>query len=403
MTRGKAFQGQNKNTIIIGAGAAGLMAAITAAERGQSVLVLDHATRLCEKIRISGGGRCNFTNLHCDQHNFISHNPRFARAALKAYRPRDFIRFVDHHGIAWHEKAQGQLFCDHSSGDIIAMLQAECHAKNVTIRGQITIKNVESRPTQGPASPRYWLETSDGLKSCRNLIVATGGLSIPKIGASDFGYRLARSFGLRVTALRPGLVPLVLGDEDTAFCSALSGVALPVCSAIGKQSFEDALLFTHRGLSGPAILQISSYWQSGETLRLNLLPGQDVSTFFTHQHASGKKISALLSQILSNRLAKAMALKYGATGPLAETGKKTRARLTNGLHNWSLIPAGDEGYRKAEVTRGGVDTDALNPMECREKPGLFFVGEVIDVTGHLGGHNFQWAWSSGHAAGRAVD
>ncbi|WP_343560375.1 NAD(P)/FAD-dependent oxidoreductase [Kiloniella sp. b19] len=397
-------KGQSEDVIVIGAGAAGLMAAMTAAERGKSVLVLDHASKLCEKIRISGGGRCNFTNIHCAPHNFLSDNPRFVRPALKAYTQRDFLKLVESHNIAWHEKTLGQLFCDHSANDIIDMLLERCSSKGARVLGQTTITAVRSLPVQDENSPRFELETSDGLKSCRNLVVATGGLSIPKIGATNFGHRLAQNLNIPVTPLRPALVPLVLQEDDKEFCKAISGLSLPVRTSAGKQSFEEALLFTHRGLSGPSILQISSYWQPGGSIRINLLPGEDIPALMAADRQSKKNVSSILSNHLPNRLAKAMADKHSATGSMTETGKKTLNSLIEGLSNWQLTPAGDEGYNKAEVTLGGVDTRSLDPatMECRDHPGLFFIGEVTDVTGHLGGHNFQWAWSSGFAAGLGV-
>lgn len=406
---------------VIGAGAAGMMAASVAGQRGLRVVILDHAQRLAEKIRISGGGRCNFTNLGTSPANFISANPHFCRSALSAYTPRDFIDLVQRYGIAWHEKHRGQLFCDHSSEDIIAMLRRECDLGKVAWRMPCSVESIES------LGPGFVLHTSQGRITAASLVVATGGMAIPQLGATDFALKLARQFGLKVIEPRPALVPLTFEPQAWQAFSTLSGVALEVVvrtgssDAIGGRDrkgrgqtnpeFLEDLLFTHRGLSGPAILQISSYWNPGQPLHLNLAPGQDLGQHLV-QNKSGNRqqLGTLLAALWPKRLADvwlAQSAQAGAARPdqrVADVSDKRLRELATRIHDWTLVPSGTAGYKKAEVMRGGVDTQALNQktMEVKSVPGLYFVGEAVDVTGWLGGYNFQWAWASGAACGRAL-
>lgn len=402
---------QNWDVIVIGAGAAGLMCAIEAGKRGRRVLVLDHARKLCEKIRISGGGRCNFTNIHTAPENFLSGNPHFCKSALARYRPRDFLDLVEKHSIPWHEKTLGQLFCDHSAQDIITMLLAECESAGAEVRYPVRVLAVRPKPERVNA-PRFEVESSDGLMTCHSLVVATGGLSIPKIGATDFGHVLAQQLGIPVTPLRPALVPLLLNAEDKAFCKSLSGVSQD-CVASAKregrkgakiQSFRENLLFTHRGLSGPAILQISSYWQPGRAITLDLLPDHDLEALLLDPGEGKKLLANALAPLMTKRFAGLWVERFAENKPLAQLGAKKLKAVAEGLRRWQVTPVGDEGYAKAEVTLGGVDTQALSSatLESKAVPGLHFLGEVVDVTGHLGGYNFQWAWASGHAAGQVV-
>ena len=388
------------DVVVLGAGAAGFMCAIEAARRGRKVLVLDHARRPAEKIRISGGGRCNFTNLHCSPANFLSENPRFCVSALKRYTQHDFLKLVEKHRIPWHEKTLGQLFCDTSAKDIIRLLMTELEAAGGPLQLETDITSV-SKPDD-----RFSVATSKGSYRARSLVVATGGPSIPKMGATGFGYQIAKSFGLGVIPPRAALVPLTFSDANKDLCARLAGVSLDAQVSFKKTSFREGLLFTHRGLSGPSILQISSYWQEGQPIRVDLSPGANV--FEALRDARGKNpkqdLKTALGQFLPQRLCDELSQSAGLKGRLADQSDKVLRRAGEAVNNWQLTPAGTEGYRTAEVTLGGVDTGELSSktMETTKVPGLYFIGEVVDVTGHLGGFNFQWAWSSGHAAGQFV-
>ena len=384
------------DVIVIGAGAAGLMCAATAGQRGRKVLLLDHAAKLAEKIRISGGGRCNFTNLYAKFDCYLSDNPHFCRSALAQYTPQDFIAMVERHGIAYHEKKLGQLFCDDGSERIIAMLDEECRQAGVERRMETTISQVAS------GESGYALQTSMGELRAESLVVATGGLSIPQIGATPFGYQLAEQFGLPLTPLTPALVPLTFHVEDADTFSPLAGVSLDVEARAGKGKFRENVLFTHKGVSGPAILQISSYWQPGMELTLNLLPDADAEAWLEERAGSEQLISNALGEFhWPKRFAEAWLDREGFNKRLKDLGPKQRKQLAESLHRWRVKPNGTQGYKKAEVTLGGVSTKALSSktMMAADVPGLFFIGEVVDVTGWLGGYNFQWAWSSGYVAG----
>lgn len=388
------------DVLVLGAGAAGLMCAIEAAKRGRRVLVLDHARRPAEKIRISGGGRCNFTNLHCSPANFLSQNPRFCVSALKRYTQQDFLALVERHRIAWHEKTLGQLFCDTSARDIIKMLLSELEAAGGAVQLETHIKAV------GKPDDRFSISTSKGPLQARSLVVATGGPSIPKMGATSFGYDLARQFGHGVIAPRAGLVPLTFSNSNKDLCGKLAGVSVDADVSFQKTRFREGLLFTHRGLSGPSILQISSYWQEGKPISVNLLPDTDVFEALRGARCDSPKqdLKTALGQWLPARLAGELSETFQLRGRLADLSDKVLRRCAEQLNRWQLTPVGTEGYRTAEVTLGGVDTRELSSktMESAKVPGLYFIGEVVDVTGHLGGFNFQWAWSSGHAAGQVV-
>jgi predicted Rossmann fold flavoprotein len=388
------------DVIIIGAGAAGLMCAIQAGKRGRHVWLIDHMAKIAEKIRISGGGRCNFTNLHAQHRCYLSQNPHFCKSALKQYTVQDFISLVRKHNIAFHEKKLGQLFCDDSSKQIINMLLTEARQAGVKLETQTCVFDIEAVPGG------YCVKTNKGDQICSSLVIATGGLSIPKIGASNFGYEIARKFGLNVIKPRAGLVPLTFDGALLERCKALSGVSVEAKVCYQKQVFAEGLLFTHRGLSGPSILQISSYWQEGEPIRLNLAPGIDVFRFLKEKKQSNSKmhVSNALSEILPKRLAQSICDEQTCNGILASLPDSKLAALARAVNDWHIHPTGTEGYRTAEVTVGGIDTQELSSqtMEVKKHPGLFFIGEVIDVTGHLGGFNFQWAWSSGYAAGVVV-
>jgi predicted Rossmann fold flavoprotein len=384
------------DVIVLGGGAAGLMCAIEAGKRGRSVAVLERAERIGKKILISGGGRCNFTNLHCRPENFISANPHFAKSALARYTPADFIALVEKHGIAYHEKTLGQLFCDGTAQQIVAMLEAECRAVGVRIQTNVHVAQV-SREN------RFLLRARDDDEfRAESLVVATGGLSIPKMGATGFGYDLARQFGLKIVEPRPALVPLTLNKDDAAHFCDLAGVSAEVIASIGAQSFREKMLITHRGLSGPAILQISSYWKPGQSVSLDLAPEQELTVAMRDPKARRDLASAKASfrAALPNRFAERWLDVYPPQG----WSNHALDELERRAHNWQVVPAGTEGYAKAEVTAGGVDTNELSArtMESRKVPGLYFIGEVVDVTGHLGGFNFQWAWASGFSAGQAV-
>jgi predicted Rossmann fold flavoprotein len=387
---------------IIGAGAAGMMCASVAGQRGKRVVLIDHAEKLAEKIRISGGGRCNFTNTDTSPQNFLSQNPHFCKSALSRYTPQDFLSLVKRHGISFHEKHKGQLFCDRSAEDIIAMLKAECDAGHVQWRMPVSVKGVEK------LGDGFSVKTGDGLITASSLVIATGGLSIPKIGATDFAFRIAKQFDLPVVEPRPGLVPLTFDESSWQSFVSMAGISLEVDIACGEKKsrgqFREDLLFTHRGLSGPAVLQISSYWRDGVALTLNLLPTLDVvQTLIDEKQAIRKNLGNWLSQFLPTRLAEGwlMAQGFSPDARVPELPDKQLRRLGESINRWSLVPNGSEGYRKAEVTLGGVDTRALSQqsMMANQVPGLYFIGEAVDVTGWLGGYNFQWAWASGVAAG----
>lgn len=389
------------DVIVLGAGAAGLMCALTAGQRGKSVLVLDHAKHAGEKIRISGGGRCNFTNIHSAPQHFISNNPHFCISALKSYTPKDFIALVEAHRIPYHTKTLGQQFCDRSSQDIITMLLDECAKGRVNIHLQTPIQSVHKTETG------FSVTTPSTTHHARALVVATGGLSIPKMGATGLGHRIAEQFDMPVLPTRAGLVPFTLQGAWLERAAELSGIAIPDCIArLGKTNFREAMLFTHRGLSGPAILQLSSYWREGQAITLNLLPELDVLAHLKALKTTNPKqqLDTALASLMPKRVAQALQAASSITGTLADL---SHAKLEHAAHSFNaltLTPSGTEGYRTAEVTLGGVDTNALSSktMEAKHVSGLYFIGEVVDVTGHLGGHNFQWAWSSGVAAGRSI-
>jgi predicted Rossmann fold flavoprotein len=382
---------------ILGAGAAGLFCAGLAAKRGLSVLLIDHARSPGEKIRISGGGRCNFTNLRCGPHAFLSQNPHFAKSALARHGPADFVALVDRHGIAWHEKTLGQLFCDGSARQVVAMLTRELSGAEMRL-------GTSAEVTRGDGG--FVLSLSDGSRpEAGNLVLATGGKSIPKMGATDFALRLARQFGLAVTETRPALVPLTFGPQDLAWIAPLAGLSLPVTARAGTGRFDEALLFTHRGLSGPAILQASSYWREGQPVHLSLATGA-LPRLRDAKRAQGRRgLAAALSELLPARLADTLARRLGPPGPLAEVPDSTLAAVAAALEDWVLMPTGSEGYRTAEVMLGGVATDALDArsLQARGVPGLHVIGEAVDVTGWLGGYNFQWAWSSAYACATALE
>ena len=388
------------DVIVLGAGAAGMMCAIRAGRRGRSVVVLDHAAAPGEKIRISGGGRCNFTNIHAGPKNFLSANPHFAKSALARFTPQDFIAMVERHGIAWHEKALGQLFCDNSAKDIIRMLTDEMQAAGAELRLRTEIGSIEK------SAGGYRIHTSEGVFEASSLVVATGGKSIPKMGATGFAYRIAEQFGLPVVETRPGLVPLTLDPQLLQRLAPLSGIAAPAEIRHGKTSFREALLFTHRGLSGPAILQISSYWREGEEITVAIEPDIDILALLKKaKQASGRQSAqTALAEILPKRLAQHIVESEGITGNMADQSDKRLQQLASAIQSWRVKPSGSEGYRTAEVTLGGVDTACLDSrtMQVKTIPGLFFIGECVDVTGWLGGYNFQWAWASGHVAGEAA-
>ncbi|SIQ01685.1 hypothetical protein SAMN05880590_101791 [Rhizobium sp. RU35A] len=388
------------DVVVLGAGAAGMMCALKAGQRGLRVLVLDHARAPGEKIRISGGGRCNFTNLHAGPANYISGNRHFAKSALARYTPRDFLALVEKHRIAWHEKTLGQLFCDDSAKDIIRMLLAEMQAGDVELRLQQPVGAVEK------SEDGFRIALDGGVVEARALVVATGGKSIPKMGATGLAYRIAEQFGLPVTETRPALVPLTLEPAMLEKLSALSGIAVEAEVRHGKTGFREALLFTHRGLSGPSILQISSYWREGDAITLSLEP--DVDLFARLKQArrdNGRQaVQTALGEILPRRLAQFFAEDLRLTAPLADQSDRALQAISTAVQAWSLKPAGSEGYRTAEVTLGGVDVGALDSrsMQAKAVPGLYFIGECVDVTGWLGGYNFQWAWASGHVCGEAL-
>ncbi len=385
------------DVIVIGGGAAGLMCAFEAGRRGRRVVVLEHNEHVGRKIEISGGGRCNFTNTGTTANNFISRNPHFAKSALARYTPEDFVALVRRHRIAFHEKKLGQLFCDESSRQIVSMLLAECEAAGVEVRTNCRVEALEK-------DERFRVRTSRGEFSTESVVVATGGLSIPKLGATDFGYRVARQFGLKVVAPEPALVPLTLAPRDLAALQPLSGVSVPAVVRCGGAEFAENILVTHRGLSGPAVLQISSYWTRGEEVWVDLIPGTDLVTMLAVYRVRGAELTSSLARHLPRRFAQVWAETFAPRKALRAYTDDEIQSLSNDLHDWRVRPAGTEGFQKAEVTRGGVSTDELSSktLEARRVPGLYFIGEVVDVTGHLGGYNFQWAWASAHAAGQFV-
>jgi predicted Rossmann fold flavoprotein len=383
------------DVVILGAGAAGLMCAIEAGKRGRRVALIDLAERIGKKILISGGGRCNFTNLHCKPENFLSSNPHFAKSALARYTPSDFIALVQKHRIAFHEKTLGQLFCDGSAREIVAMLEEE--SRRVGVRIFLNTRILETTRDVG-----FVLRSSEHEFHCSSLVVATGGLSIPKMGATAFGYEVAKKFGIKIREIRPALVPFILSEQDRGRYCDLSGISTEVIASIGKQHFREKMLITHRGLSGPAILQISSYWKPGQPLRLNLAPSQHPTTALRNHigHRDIETARPVYRELWPQRFADRW-LEFNA--PTRWTNNDLE-QLENRTHAWEIIPERTEGYEKAEVTAGGVDTNQLDAknMECKSQPGLYFIGEVVDVTGHLGGFNFQWAWASGFSAGQTV-
>ncbi|MDD2877978.1 MAG: NAD(P)/FAD-dependent oxidoreductase [Acidiphilium sp.] len=386
---------QHYDVVILGAGAAGLMAAIAAGQRGRRVLVLDHADEAGKKILISGGGRCNFTNLHTDPGRFISANRHFCTSALARYTPRDFMALVEKHRIAWHEKTLGQLFCDGSARAIVTMLLTECDAAHVTI-------GLNRRITGVSRAHRFRIETDTGPLAADALILATGGLSIPKMGATGLAYDIATQFGLRLTDIRPALVPFTLAPADLARTQTLAGVSQPILARCGATQFREAMLFTHRGLSGPAILQISSVWKDKNPITLDLLPDESAATLAARKRTRPKAaLRTIMAELMPSRMADAFLPETLAPHPIGTLTDQSLATLISGLKSWQITPAGTEGYAKAEVTRGGIDTADLSSqtMQARNVPGLYVIGEAVDVTGWLGGYNFQWAWASGWCAG----
>ena len=389
---------QNFDTIIIGAGAAGLMCAIETAKRKKSVLLLEHTNKIGEKIRISGGGRCNFTNLNTQPSKFISENSKFMISALNQYDQYDFIKLVESYKIRFHEKKLGQLFCDESSQQIIDLLLSECEKYQVKIIKEFTVENIYF------SNDIYNLKSEDHLLSCQSLVVASGGLSIPKIGASKFGYDVAKQFGLNVISTSPALVPLTFNEDILKICKELTGLSVDAIVSFGKTLFQEGMLFTHRGLSGPSILQISSYWKLKEEIQVNLSPNIDIYEFLLHKKSSNSKqdVQSAISEILPKRLSQIICENLNIKGKILDISNKLLNKLSLFINSWRLNPIGTEGYRTAEVTLGGIDTSEISSktMMSNKYPGLFFIGEVVDVTGHLGGYNFQWAWSSGYVAGQ---
>jgi predicted Rossmann fold flavoprotein len=389
---------QKYDVIIIGAGAAGLMSAIEAGKRGRKVLLVDHSRKIGEKIRISGGGRCNFTNTNTHSSKFISKNPNFAISALNQYTQNDFIDLIKKHKIEFHEKKLGQLFCDGSAQQIIDMLLSECEMAKVTLRKGVVVENVDKQGNQ------YFIDANSEKYSCDSLVIATGGLSIPKIGASKFGYEVAKKFNLNIIETLPALVPLTFNEKILMMCRELSGLSLEAIVSFNKTIFEEGMLFTHRGLSGPSILQISSYWKLGNNIKINLSPNLDVFKLLEDRKNSNPKqdINTVIVEILPKRLAHMICKENNVSGNISELSNKILKELSDAINAWVINPIGSEGYRTAEVTLGGIDTDEISSktMMSVKHPGLFFIGEVVDVTGHLGGYNFQWAWSSGYVAGQ---
>jgi predicted Rossmann fold flavoprotein len=384
-----------KDVVIVGGGAAGLMCSIEAGKRGRSILVLDHNEKIGEKIRISGGGRCNFTNLFAQSENFISRNPHFCKSALARYPSSAFIGLVQKHGIMYHEKKLGQLFCDRSSQQIINMLLKECNEAGVSIGTSTRVASVHK-------GERFILNTTIGEIESESLVIATGGLSVPKLGASDFGYSVAKQFDVKIVKPKPGLVPLTFRPADVDFFETLSGISLDAHVGIGSASFRENVLFTHRGLSGPAVLQISSYWEEGDIVTVNLLPDEDAFEILRRARGSKLSLTSAFDQKLPKRFVQKWFEQRAGSQPMVRYSEKELRDIAAELNAWQIVPSGTEGYSKAEVTVGGIDTDELSSktMETKKIPGLYFIGEVVDVTGWLGGYNFQWAWSSGWVAGQ---
>ncbi len=389
---------QTYDVIIVGAGAAGLMSAIEAGKRGRNVLLVDHSKKIGEKIRISGGGRCNFTNTNTHPSKFISKNPKFIISALSQYTQNDFIKLIRKHNIKFHEKKLGQLFCDESAQQIIDMLLLECQMANVTLKKEIVITDIEKH------NNKYFIVVDNDKYFCDSLIIATGGLSVPKIGASKFGYEIAKKFNVDVIEPLPALVPLTFSEKILSLCKELSGLSLDALVSFNKTFFEEGMLFTHRGLSGPSILQISSYWKLGNNIKINLSPKLDIFKLLIEKKKTNPKqdINIIISEILPKRLAHIICKENIVEGNISELSNKLLKKLSDSINTWVINPTGSEGYRTAEVTLGGVNTNEISSktMMSIKNPGLFFIGEVVDVTGHLGGYNFQWAWSSGFVAGQ---
>jgi predicted Rossmann fold flavoprotein len=386
------------DVIIIGAGAAGMMSAIEAGKRGRKVLLVDHYKKIGEKIRISGGGRCNFTNINTNPNKFLSQNPKFVRSALSQYTQNDFINLINKYEIKFHEKKLGQLFCDHSAQQIVEMLLKECELANVTILKEFIIKNIEKDNDQ------YLVSTETEQYSSESLIVATGGLSVPKIGATSFGYEIAKKFDHGIIETLPALVPLTFNEKILEICKELTGLSVEAIVSFNKVLFQEGMLFTHRGLSGPSILQISSYWKQGDNIKVNLSPKLNVYQLLEEKRKLNPKFDILniVSEILPKRLAQIICSENKVSGNISELSNKVLKQLSENINSWLINPTGSEGYRTAEVTLGGVDTKELSSktMMSNKHKNLFFIGEVVDVTGHLGGYNFQWAWSSGYVAGQ---
>jgi predicted Rossmann fold flavoprotein len=386
------------DVIIIGAGAAGMMSAIEAGKRGRKVLLVDHYKKIGEKIRISGGGRCNFTNINTNPNKFLSQNPKFVRSALSQYTQNDFINLINKYEIKFHEKKLGQLFCDHSAQQIVEMLLKECELANVIILKEFIIKNIEKDNDQ------YLVSTESDQYSSESLIVATGGLSVPKIGATSFGYEIAKKFDHSIIETLPALVPLTFNEKILEICKELTGLSVEAIVSFNKVLFQEGMLFTHRGLSGPSILQISSYWKQGDNIKVNLSPKLDVYQLLEEKRKLNPKFDILniISEILPKRLAQIICSENKVCGNISELSNKILKQLSENINSWLINPTGSEGYRTAEVTLGGVNTKELSSktMMSNKHKNLFFIGEVVDVTGHLGGYNFQWAWSSGYVAGQ---
>tara|TARA_B100001093_G_scaffold226331_1_gene216908 strand:+ start:214 stop:1395 length:1182 start_codon:yes stop_codon:yes gene_type:complete len=386
------------DVIIIGAGAAGMMCAIEAGKRRRKVLLVDHFKKIGEKIRISGGGRCNFTNLNTQSSKFLSQNPKFVKSALSQYTQHDFINLINKYKIKFHEKKLGQLFCDHSAQQIVEMLLKECELANVTLKREFNITEIDKNKNQ------YIVKTVDETYLSQSLIIATGGLSVPKIGATAFGYKIAKKFGLDVLETLPALVPLTFNEKILEMCKELTGLSVEAIVSLNKVLFQEGMLFTHRGLSGPSILQISSYWKQGNDITINLLPKLNIYQFLEEKRKLNPKldIGNIIGDILPKRLAQIICRDNKASGNISELSNKLLKKLSDNINTWIINPTGSEGYRTAEVTLGGVNTKELSSktMMSKKHEGLFFIGEVVDVTGHLGGYNFQWAWSSGYVAGQ---
>jgi predicted Rossmann fold flavoprotein len=386
------------DVIIVGAGAAGMMSAIEAGKRGRKVLLVDHYKKIGEKIRISGGGRCNFTNINTNPNKFLSQNPKFVRSALSQYTQNDFINLINKYEIKFHEKKLGQLFCDHSAQQIVEMLLKECELANVTILKEFIIKNIEKDNDQ------YLVSTETEQYSSESLIVATGGLSVPKIGATSFGYEIAKKFDHSIIETLPALVPLTFNEKILEICKELTGLSVEAIVSFNKVLFQEGMLFTHRGLSGPSILQISSYWKQGDNIKVNLSPKLNVYQLLEEKRKLNPKFDILniVSEILPKRLAQIICSENKVSGNISELSNKILKQLSENINSWLINPTGSEGFRTAEVTLGGVDTKELSSktMMSNKHKNLFFIGEVVDVTGHLGGYNFQWAWSSGYVAGQ---